>query len=109
MPVTLKLAVCLFTHVTNLDYGGPLELLGFLRPEAVAAGYATELDYIIEPTYLHYDLTPFRGSMVGPLIVPDRAYDDVKEGEQFDILLVPGGMFYFSHTSHGLLHGSFKS
>ena len=92
-PTTLKLAVCLFTDVTNLDYGGTMELFSFLRPKAIAMGYFKS-DYIIDATYFHYDLNPFRGSDIGPLIVPDRAYDDLKDGEQFDILLVPGGMVY---------------
>lgn len=89
-PTTLKLAVCLYTDMTNLDFGGPMELLSFLRPEVIQMGYL-QTDYIIEPTYLSYNRTPFRGSLVGPLITPDRAYDEVKEGEQYDILLVPGG------------------
>lgn len=88
---TLKVAVCLFTDVTNLDFVGPVELLSFLSPEPIKHGYIKS-DLMLEPTYFHYDNKPFRGSHVGPLVTPDRAYDDLKDGEQFDIILIPGGM-----------------
>lgn len=92
MPTTvLKVAVCLFTDVCNLDYTGPLELFAFLSPEPIKAGYLKS-DTLLEPTYFHYNNKPLRGSHVGPLITPDRAYDDLKDGEQFDIILVPGGI-----------------
>ena len=89
-PTVLKVAVCLYTDVTNLDYIGPLELFTFLSPEPIKNGFIKS-DILMEPTYFHYDNKPFRGSYIGPLITPDRAYDDLKEGEQFDIILVPGG------------------
>ena len=87
---TYKIAICLYTDVTNLDYGGPMELLGCLQPSVIQMGWLKS-DYVMAPTYLHYDRTPFRGSLVGPMVTPDMAYDEVKEGEQFDILFVPGG------------------
>ena len=93
-PTTLKLAVCLFTDVANTDYGGVIEFLAFLRPKALAMGFFKS-DYLIDVTYFHYDHTPFRGSDIGPLMIPDRTYDDLKDGEQFDIVLVPGGMVHF--------------
>ncbi|CAL1707192.1 unnamed protein product [Somion occarium] len=90
MTTTLKIAVCLFSDVANLDYGGPMELFSFLSPEGVNDGFIKS-PIILQPTYLAESREPLRGSHVGPLITPDRAYGEVKGNEQFDIILIPGG------------------
>ncbi|KAJ8515497.1 hypothetical protein ONZ45_g7097 [Pleurotus djamor] len=89
----LRLALCLFPGVTCLDYQGPLELLGFLFPEnqAMMKGF-TDVSFplSIEATYLSHTLDKVK-PMAGPSLVPDRTYDSIKEEEQFDIILIPGG------------------
>ena len=90
---TLKVAVCIFNGVVNSDYVSPLDMLSFLSPDAAKTGLVQPAPPVfVEPTYFAYSREPFRGSFVGPLYVPDRAYNEVGDGEQFDIILVPGGM-----------------
>ena len=52
--------------------------------------------YAIKANYLAVTLEPVK-SMSGPALVPTRTYDSVKPGEQFDIILVPGGKSYKSY------------
>ncbi|KAI0696700.1 class I glutamine amidotransferase-like protein [Cytidiella melzeri] len=98
-PTPLSLAVCLFPRVTPSDYQNTIELFSFLSPQVVASGlYSTPPDVTIEATYLGVTSEPIHGDS-GPRLLPNKTYGDVKEGEQFDIILVPGG----SGTSPGLL------
>lgn len=90
-PTSLSLAVCLFPIVCPSDYQGPIELLSFISPgtlENIAPQLTSSVS--IEVTYLGVTTDPIRGSS-GPLLVPTKAYGDVKDAEQFDIILVPGG------------------
>lgn len=87
---TLKVAVCLFNDVVNTDYTLPCELFSFFSREAEKTGLVKP-PLLLEPTYLAYSRESFRGSFVGPKIVPDKAYGEIKSDEQFDIILVPGG------------------
>ncbi|KAI0072435.1 class I glutamine amidotransferase-like protein [Panus rudis PR-1116 ss-1] len=93
-PFTLKLAVCLFDDVTSLDYSGPVELLSFIAPKAVATadfGVKRNIPVIVPPTFLNYTRDPVK-PMSGPDVLVNKAYDDVGPDEQFDIILVPGGL-----------------
>ncbi|PSR74738.1 hypothetical protein PHLCEN_2v9617 [Hermanssonia centrifuga] len=92
MTITLSLAVCLFPDVAVLDFAGPMELLSFISPKILASGLMTyETPYTIEPVYLSVSKEPVV-SASGMVIVHNRTYDEVKADEQFDILLVPGGL-----------------
>ncbi|KAF7422861.1 hypothetical protein PC9H_011024 [Pleurotus ostreatus] len=94
VPTNLRLAVCLFDDVTSLDYQGPIALFGFLEPEVVKVlpvfKNSTPPKYTIEITYLAHTLDPVKSSP-GPLVVPSRTYDEIKDDEQFDLILIPGG------------------
>lgn len=89
-PKTLSLAVCVFPEVCPTDYQGPVELLSFISPGTIARGLFPHTPAVtIEATYVGTTLEPLiPGS--GPRILADKTYDDVKE--QFDIILVPGGL-----------------
>jgi len=88
---TLRLAVCLFPDVTALDYEGPVELLGFISPKnAKTRDIPKTCPYLIDITYLSHTMEPVEPSS-GPNILPTQTYNDVKDDEQFDIILVPGG------------------
>ncbi|THH26711.1 hypothetical protein EUX98_g7478 [Antrodiella citrinella] len=89
----LKLAVCLFNDVTLLDFQGCVEQFGFLAPQNVlntdsithvASKVAIDIEYLA-PTE-----DPVKPSS-GPLLVPTRTYDSVRDDEQFDLILIPGG------------------
>ncbi len=91
MSTVLKLAVCLFPKVTALDYQGPMELLGFLSKESIDQQFPQAAPpYAIEPTYLAYTKDPV-GPSTGPRFLADTTYEDAINGEQYDIILVPGG------------------
>ena len=90
----LSLAVCIFPIVCPTDFQGPVELLSFIDPETVARGglLPSVPDTTIKVTFVGVTSDPVKGSS-GPKLQPDRTYSDIKEGEQFDIILVPGGWF----------------
>ena len=90
MPTTLKLAVCIFPDVVTLDYQGPMELIGFLSKEVIAQNQTPTPAYEVEATYLAYTKDPVK-AVSGPYVLPDATYDDAINGEQFDLILVPGG------------------
>ena len=96
MVTVLKLAVCLFPEVTALDYQGPMELLGFLSKSAQDQKLGPPSPYQIEATYLGYDKNPIVPA-AGPRLVADATYEEGNE-QQFDIILVPGGMI--THLSN---------
>lgn len=78
-----------------LDFQGPIELLCSLslqnhKTPALYGGEAPP--YAIETEYLSHSLEPLQPN-AGPTILPSKAYDDVKEGDQYDILLIPGGEY----------------
>lgn len=94
-PTPLTLAVCLFPQVCPTDFQGPVELLTFISPEMISLlpDLVGSPDKSITTTYLAVNREPVKGSS-GPLLLPDKAYAEVKDGEQFDIILVPGGMLF---------------
>lgn len=95
MTQTYRVAVCLFPGVTTTDYQGPVELLGILSSknrERALNGVLKDLPdpgLNIEFTYLSHTLDPVEPT-AGPLALPSLTYDDAQE--QFEILLVPGGI-----------------
>lgn len=90
MTPPLKLAVVLFDHVTLLDFMGPVEQFGYLQHSDSSTD--TEADRVtLSIEYLGPTRDPIKPSR-GPAVLVDRAYDQVREDECFDILLVPGGM-----------------
>ena len=90
---TLKLAVCLFDDVAFLDFSGPMESIGFLAPWNVLNAGLTHVDskVAIEAVYLGPSEAPVKPT-TGPAMVPTKTYDDVRDDEQFDIIIVPGGL-----------------
>lgn len=99
-PTELSLAVCLFPLVAPTDFQGALGLFSFLSQEVVDLGFtpATVSTYI-KPTYLGITKDPIH-PISGPELLVNRTYDDVKEGEQFDIIFVPGGKAKFLVALH---------
>ncbi|KAI0088047.1 class I glutamine amidotransferase-like protein [Irpex rosettiformis] len=94
MPTQLALAVCIFPRVCPTDFQGPIELLSFLDPQAIVGLsdiFPTVPDVSVKAIFLGVTSEPVQGSS-GPKFVPDRTYSDIKDGEQFDIILVPGGL-----------------
>lgn len=93
---TLRLAVCLFPDLTLLDFIGPVQLFGFLqqkKAQAFQALYPTLPPLRLEPTYFSHDQTPVVGD-VGPAMIPQKTYKDVLENfEQYDVILIPGGVY----------------
>lgn len=90
-PPVLKLAVCLFEGVASTDFQGPVELFGFISPEQYPLqNFPTEPAYLIDASYFSTSMDAVRTAS-GPKLVPTRTYDSLKSGEQFDIVLVPGG------------------
>jgi putative intracellular protease/amidase len=96
MAQPLRLAVCLFSGVTALDYQGPIELLKFISPKYLGSSrsviFPSPPAYSIDVTYLSHNLEPIEPAG-GPLILPDASYDATSTGSttQYDIILVPGG------------------
>ena len=71
----------------------PLELLGLLNSHAVAGGFIpASIAYYIKSTFLWLTRDPI-DLMTSPQLLPTRAHDDIKNGEQLDIVLIPGGNF----------------
>lgn len=89
----LSIAVCLFPNVTALDYQGPVQLLGFLKTEALEKRYFTPSPkHSLRFTFLSHTLDPVSPDS-GPDVIPQGTYRDViNNNQQFDIFLVPGGM-----------------
>lgn len=88
----LRLAVCLYPGVDTLDFQGSIEMFSFI---SLKNQHRTDLGdslppLAIEPEYLSHSLEPVEPHC-GPLLLPSGTYDDVKEGDQYDILLIPGG------------------
>lgn len=90
MSEVLSLAVCMFTHVTALDFQGPVELFSFVAPEAVARLQPNIPAYSIATSFLAPSMDLVQPD-AGPRLAPTRTYASVQPGEQFDIILVPGG------------------
>ncbi|PBK93119.1 hypothetical protein ARMGADRAFT_1063242 [Armillaria gallica] len=100
-----RMAVCLYNGATSLDYQGPVELLGLqstlirkLFPDILSAN---ETNCAIDATYLANTLDPIL-PLSGPKLLPDQAYDDAKE--QFDIILIPGGIIGNGKAEHSLMN-----
>jgi putative intracellular protease/amidase len=95
-PEHLRVAVCLFPAVTCSDYQGPVELLGFLSKKrienpAMASLFPETPKYSIAIEYLAATMDRVVPD-AGPLLVPQRTYDELNAStEQYDILLIPGG------------------
>ena len=90
-PPVYSVAVCLFTDVTALDFQGPVDLFRWITPEVLKVNSLPEEPaFAVEVTYFAVTMDPIRPS-AGAHLVPDRTYESLKPGEQFDILLVPGG------------------
>ena len=93
----LRLAVCLFQDMSTLDYQGPMELLGSLSPDVVNRGLfeSSPPSQHVEVTYLSRNLDPVK-PLVGPLVLPNVSYSDIEATNQYEIILVPGGV----HITH---------
>lgn len=91
MPEKLTLAVCLFTKVTPLDFQGPMSLFGFIAPDYLPM-LPAEPAYSIEASYFAVTMDPV-ATDAGPALLPTRTYASIKPGEQFDLILVPGGTY----------------
>ncbi|KII87073.1 hypothetical protein PLICRDRAFT_176870 [Plicaturopsis crispa FD-325 SS-3] len=109
MPTPLRLAICLYPGVTVLDYQGPVELLGALDPTIMSGPYGMTLfgknlpKYTIENTYFSHSLDPVK-PLSGAQMIPSRTYSDaLASGEQFDLILVPGGMLAPQQVDPSLL------
>jgi hypothetical protein len=69
-------------------------MLSYLSPQEIAKNIIpAEFKYSIDATYVSYSMEPIKPSW-GPPVLASRTFDDVKQDEQFDIILIPGGMSY---------------
>ena len=77
-----------------LDYQGPVELLTAFstssRKKWRGSPYMKFPECAIDPVYVSNTLDPIY-PMFGPALLANQTYADAKE--QFDIILIPGGMF----------------
>ena len=90
-PTPLTLAVCLFPLVGATDFQGSIELFTFLSPKRSGSGvFSKPPPFTIEVTYFGVTKDPIEPAS-GPNFLVNRTYDDLKEGEQFDVIFVPGG------------------
>lgn len=90
-PTELSVAVCLFQQVGPTDFQSPLEIFGFITKQWVDRGVIpATVSHTFKPTFFGVTLDPIE-PMSGPKLFVDRTYGSLKEEEQFDILLVPGG------------------
>ncbi|KAF5383899.1 hypothetical protein D9757_007366 [Collybiopsis confluens] len=94
---TYRLAVCFFPEMTVLDYQGPVELLGgFSTAErSQETSYLSQLKhapkFAIDIEYLSHSAAPVV-PFIGPTVLPTGTYEEaIKDGTQYDILLIPGG------------------
>jgi len=92
---TLKLAVCLFPDLTLLDFVGPVQVLALLEPRNIQA-HSSLFPMLppvqVEATYFSHNREPVVGD-AGPALIPQRTYGEVLDKfEQYDIVLVPGGI-----------------
>ena len=91
MPETLSLAILLFKQVFALDFQGPNSLFSFLTPDGDILKMLPHAPaYHIETSYFAETADPVDAAG-GPKLVPTRTYASVKPGEQFDMILIPGG------------------
>lgn len=67
-----------------------MSLFGFIAPGAFPI-LPAEPAYNIEASYFAVTMDPVVTD-AGPNLLPTRTYASVKPGEQFDLILVPGGM-----------------
>lgn len=66
-------------------------MFGYISPKNIGRQLLLkDSPYLIEVTYFSHTMDPIEFS-AGPFVLPTKKYDDVKEDEQFDIILVPGG------------------
>lgn len=75
-----------------LDFAGPIEILGCISTEMRAkyGSFFNNLpDCAIEVTYLSHTIEPVH-PLAGPDFVPHKTYSEATE--QYDIILIPGGM-----------------
>ena len=89
VPPHLRLAVVLFPNAFPLDFVGPLDILGTLRPEK----HDPPLSCSITTILLSHSLDPLPTS-AGWDIVPQMTYETAlseKEKGKWDGVLVPGG------------------
>ena len=92
---TLKLAVCLFPGLTLLDFAGPVQVFAMLDPENIKAHsglYPVFPPVQVVTTYFSHNREPVVAD-AGPRLLPHKTYGEVLENfEQYDIVLVPGGV-----------------
>lgn len=114
MSTELTIAVCLFNAVDAQDYQGPVELFGFVNAKN-PGGIDPSPRFSLNIKYISSSLEYVQPAF-GPRIVPDAVYKDMitaDNWQQFDILLVPGGMALLLASrkeapltkSHGLIIG----
>ena len=98
----LTIAVCLFQGAGATDFQGPLEAFGFLSQKSVDVGLIpASVGTFIKPTYLGVTMDTIT-AMTGPQFLVNKTYEEVlKEGTQFDVILVPGGIGDFRHIVLG--------
>ncbi|KAI5831929.1 class I glutamine amidotransferase-like protein [Schizophyllum commune Tattone D] len=93
-PKSLSLGVCLYNGLTCLDFQGVVENLCLLTKQQRARIMADAPGPEITPiTYLADTLDPVKPGFsgeAGPRLMPDATYSETTQ--QFDILLIPGGV-----------------
>ncbi|KAH7101528.1 class I glutamine amidotransferase-like protein [Auriculariales sp. MPI-PUGE-AT-0066] len=89
---TLEIAVCVFTDAQLLDYGGPLDLFGFLVKENLPKYNMPMPPKLLKLVYVGPTKSPIQPTS-GPPILPHETYDEaLASGKKYDVVFVPGGV-----------------
>ncbi|KAH7101514.1 class I glutamine amidotransferase-like protein [Auriculariales sp. MPI-PUGE-AT-0066] len=87
---TLEIAVCVFTDAQLLDYGGPLDLFGFLVKENLPKYNMPMPPKLLKLVYVGPTKSPIQPTS-GPPILPHETYDEaLASGKKYDVVFVPG-------------------
>jgi hypothetical protein len=95
VPTNLSLPVCLFLIACPTEFHGLVELLSFLAPQTTVTSQGPGSTFSAVPIITIEPSDPVQVSS-SPKLLPNRTYESIKEGEQFDIILVPEGKSFFT-------------
>jgi hypothetical protein len=92
VPTNLPLPLCLFLIACPTDFHGLVELLSFLAPQTTVTsrGLGLGSTFSVAPVITIERSDPVQVSS-SPKLLPDRTYESIQEGKQFDIIFVPEG------------------
>ncbi|THV00220.1 class I glutamine amidotransferase-like protein [Dendrothele bispora CBS 962.96] len=88
------MAVCLYHHMTVLDYQGPTEMLTTYSTtlrKNYGSLFQSFPESAIDAEFLSHTNEPVE-PLIGPKVIPTGTYKEAMEsGKQYDIVMIPGG------------------